>query len=54
MKILKLVGFLFTYLVFTTILFFILKFKYPLPVYKVGLISASLLILGGLIKRWLK
>lgn len=54
MKILKLVGFLLTYIVFTTILFFILKLKYPLNIFNVILITASLIILGGLIKKWLK
>ena len=54
MKILKLLGFLLTYIVFTTILFFILKLKYPLALYKVFLISASLIVFGSLIKKWLK
>jgi len=54
MKALKLLGFLFTYTIFTIILFFIFSFKYPLPIFKVFLITASLLVLGGLIKRWLE
>jgi len=50
----KLFGFLFTYTIFTTILFFILNFKYPLNLFKVFLITSLLLILGAIIKKWLK
>jgi len=54
MKILKLIGFLFTSIIFTTILFFVLNIKFSLSIPYVILISISLMMLGGLIKKWLK
>lgn len=53
MKILKLLGFIFTYAIFTTILYFVLNFKFSISLLNVILISVGLLVLGGLIKKWL-
>ncbi len=53
MKILNLLGFLLTYIIFTTILYFILNFKFSIHLINVILISIGIMILGGLIKKWL-
>ncbi len=54
MKLLKLLGFLFTYIIFTVILFFIINIKSSIGIFQVFLITIFLLAVGGIIKKWLK
>ncbi len=54
MKILNVLGFLFTYAIFTIILYFIINIKSSISILYVFLITLFILCLGGLIKRWLK
>ena len=50
------IGFLAGYFIFTTILFSILKFTDKLPsswnYFSIALITASIVLIGGLIKRY--
>jgi hypothetical protein len=52
------VGFALSYLLFTTILFFVLAFAKKIPAawtwWHISAITAAIVIIGALLKRWLR
>jgi len=48
------VGFIASYLLFTTILFTILLFSYPLAYWAVMLITISIAAIGFALEKWLR